>query len=624
MKLKDLKTGTKLGLSFGSIITMLLTVAFVGIWGINLYHQYARNTQYIDWAENSFINARLNARTLAHLKEEADYTKAKANLDSSIYNVNNLIKSLTSDESKKHAAELKEAITNYSSELDNFYAYIKKETELALENKKLGEKLMQSMNQNDVSNSNTFNNLINARLQFLAYQIYKDPKAKESATEYITAIISQEKGIISEQASEYNDRLNKYDEIITLSKQSEEEQRKLGRTIMDECNQQTSAISNDREQTKKLVTTSIIVFAILSILLGIIVSRIVTVYFTRAIGRNVELATQYANGDLTVQFSTDELSKKDELGDLARAMANMGEKIKEVITSVLNGANNVAAASNQMSSVSQQISQGTTEQASSTEEVSSSMEEMTSNIEQNTQNAQQAEAIAAKADEGINQVATSAMGSLESVREITQKISIIGEIAFQTNILALNAAVEAARAGEHGRGFAVVAAEVRKLAERSRVAAVDIESLSKSSLKVTEEAGAFMENIIPDIKKTTQLVREIAAASLEQRSGADQINNAIQQLNQVVQENAAASEEMATSAEELASQADQLRDTIGYFKVDAQALKQTYQSKARFATNDYAHKTSNATPKKNVAKQGKGVNLDFYKGTDNDKDYNRF
>ncbi|MDX9854748.1 MAG: methyl-accepting chemotaxis protein, partial [Tenuifilaceae bacterium] len=445
MKLKDLKTGTKLGLSFGSIITMLLAVAFVGIWGINHYHQFARNTQYVDWAENSFINARLNVRTLAHLKHESDYTKAKENLDSSIYNVNNLIKSLTNNDTKKQAEELKEAIVKYSAELDNFYAYIKLEAGLALENKNLGDRLMQSINQNNAANTKTYNNLINARLQFLVYQIYKDPKAKESATEYITAIISQEKGIVSEQASEYFDRLNKYDETLALSKQSEEEQRKLGRTIMDECSYQSNTIANEREQTKKLVTTSIIVFAILSILLGIVISRVVTIYFTSYIKKGVDLAELYAKGDLSVVVPEEDLRQKDELGDLARAMVGMGEKLKEVITSVLNGANNVAAASNQMSSVSQQISQGTTEQASSTEEVSSSMEEMTSNIEQNTQNAQQAEAIAAKADEGINQVATSAMGSLESVREITQKISIIGEIAFQTNILALNAAVEAAR-----------------------------------------------------------------------------------------------------------------------------------------------------------------------------------
>jgi methyl-accepting chemotaxis protein len=156
--------------------------------------------------------------------------------------------------------------------------------------------------------------------------------------------------------------------------------------------------------------------------------------------------------------------------------------------------------------------------------------------------------------------------SFDSIRTIAEKITIINDIAFQTNLLALNAAVEAARAGEHGRGFAVVAAEVRKLAERSKLAADEIENLSKNSLKITEKTRESLDALVPEIKKTSQLVQEIAAASIEQNSGADQINSAIQQLNTVTQQNAASSEEMATSAEELASQAESLKDTVSFFK----------------------------------------------------------
>jgi methyl-accepting chemotaxis protein len=214
------------------------------------------------------------------------------------------------------------------------------------------------------------------------------------------------------------------------------------------------------------------------------------------------------------------------------------------------------------------MSQGASEQASSVEEVSSTMEQIAANVEQNTENAQQTEKISISAQMGISEVSEGANKAVEASRVIAQKIQIINDIAFQTNILALNAAVEAARAGEHGKGFAVVAAEVRKLAERSKVAADEIVGLTQNSLELAEGAGSKMAEILPDIEKTTKLVQEIAAASLEQNNGAGQVNSAVQQLNSVTQQNAAASEELATNAEELASQAQQLKDLVSYFKVD--------------------------------------------------------
>jgi methyl-accepting chemotaxis protein len=157
---------------------------------------------------------------------------------------------------------------------------------------------------------------------------------------------------------------------------------------------------------------------------------------------------------------------------------------------------------------------------------------------------------------------------MQSMKEIADKIGIIGEIARQTNLLALNAAVEAARAGEHGKGFAVVAAEVRKLAERSQVAATEIDQVSVSSVAVAEKSGKLLEQIVPDIQKTARLVQEISASSREQSTGAEQVNTAIQQLNEVTQQNAASAEEMASSSEELASQAEQMRETVSFFKID--------------------------------------------------------
>jgi methyl-accepting chemotaxis protein len=251
-----------------------------------------------------------------------------------------------------------------------------------------------------------------------------------------------------------------------------------------------------------------------------------------------------------------------------QSLTDMVKSTANIITEFQTAANNISASSQQMSSSSQLMSQGASEQASSAEEVSSSMEEMAANIQQNTENARMTEKIALTAADGIARVNEASDMTLKNMQEIADKVSIIGEIARQTNILALNAAVEAARAGEHGKGFAVVAAEVRKLAERSQVSAVEIDTLTRNSVRATEESGKLLAAIVPDISKTAKLVQEIAAASIEQNSGADQVNNAIQQLNQITQQNAAASEEMATSSEELSGQAQQLMDMISFFKVD--------------------------------------------------------
>jgi methyl-accepting chemotaxis protein len=196
------------------------------------------------------------------------------------------------------------------------------------------------------------------------------------------------------------------------------------------------------------------------------------------------------------------------------------------------------------------------------------MEEMGSNISQNSDNASQTEKIALKAAGNAEEGGKAVSETVEAMREIAEKITIIEEIARQTNLLALNAAIEAARAGEHGKGFAVVASEVRKLAERSQKAAGEISELSQSSVDVAERAGEMIAGIIPDIRRTAELVQEINAASTEQDAGADQINNALAQLDQVVQQNASSSEEMASMAEELSSQAVQLQETVSFFQID--------------------------------------------------------
>ncbi|QHT72276.1 HAMP domain-containing protein [Rhodocytophaga rosea] len=305
----------------------------------------------------------------------------------------------------------------------------------------------------------------------------------------------------------------------------------------------------------------------------VIVVMGVSYWIITSIAKSLILAKEaikaVAEGDLTIKVDT---TTKDEIGELLQYLQNMVYKLKSVISHVTTASETIGSASLQMNSSSGQLSQGATEQAASAEEVSSSMEEMTSNIQQNTDNAQQTEKIALQAALDIQEGSLAVNQTVESMKTIAKKISIIEEIAKQTNLLALNAAVEAARAGEHGKGFAVVAAEVRKLAEKSQLAATEINILSSTSVEIAEKSGKLLEAIVPNIEKTSRLVQEIAASSMEQFSGAEQINSAVQQLNQVIQNNAASAEETAASSEELSTQAAQLKTTIAFFKIDLQTL----------------------------------------------------
>ena len=319
-------------------------------------------------------------------------------------------------------------------------------------------------------------------------------------------------------------------------------------------------------------------------------------------------AESIAAGDLTVQVNI--LSEADSLGT---SLADMTDRLRKIIGEVKGAAANVADGSQSISASSEEMSQGASEQAASAEEASSSIEQLSANIQQNADNARQTEKIAIKASEDAQKGGQAVADTVQAMKEIVAKISIIEEIARQTNLLALNAAIEAARAGEHGKGFAVVAAEVRKLAERSQEAAREISALSSRSIEVAGNAGEMLTRIVPNIQKTAELVQEINAASEEQNSGAAQITLAIQQLDQVIQQNAGASEEMASSSEELASQADLLMDTIAFFKLggeeDNDARKQaentiSFAKRIRGNTSQASHLPNNHTSYKTVIPTG--------------------
>lgn len=365
---------------------------------------------------------------------------------------------------------------------------------------------------------------------------------------------------------------------------------------------------------------AIILVTLVSVGLVILVLRGIVQSVVVALRKGVEFAKKVADGDLTV---TVDVYQKDEVGELADALRNMVDKLKDIVENIQSGADSISGAGFEVSSASQQLSQGASEQASAAEEVSSSMEQMAANIQQNTDNAQQTEKISLNVSQGVQKVGAAAQESLDSIKNIADKIGIINDIAFQTNILALNAAVEAARAGEHGKGFAVVAAEVRKLAERSKIAADEIVALASRSVNVTEDASELMGSLIPEIEKTAKLVQEIAAASIEQNSGSDQINNAIQQLNTVTQQNAASSEELATSSEELSSQAEQLKELIGFFRLDnSKTTRQTAVVSAPRSVSKPELKTKQTTH--TTAPGKKGVVLKGFDSDRRDSGYENF
>ncbi|MGV1757281.1 methyl-accepting chemotaxis protein [Rhizobium sp. A22-96] len=321
----------------------------------------------------------------------------------------------------------------------------------------------------------------------------------------------------------------------------------------------------DAANTYANARSILIIIAAAASILALVSAIWIIVSINKGINRAVRTVQTVAEGDLT-EFAV--ISTKDEIGDLLGHVNSMIERLRGVVADALSASDNVSSGSQQLSAGSEQLSQGATEQASSAEEASASMEEMAANIKQNADNAAQTEKIARQSAKDAEVSGQAVDRAVNAMRTIAEKISIVQEIARQTDLLALNAAVEAARAGEHGRGFAVVASEVRKLAERSQAAAAEISSLSGETVTVATEAGDMLSRLVPDIRKTAELVAEISAACREQDIGASQINEAIQQLDKVTQQNAGASEEMSATSEELAAQAEELQASIAFFKVE--------------------------------------------------------
>ncbi|MBU0991195.1 MAG: MCP four helix bundle domain-containing protein [Proteobacteria bacterium] len=293
-----------------------------------------------------------------------------------------------------------------------------------------------------------------------------------------------------------------------------------------------------------------------------------------------KISQEISKGNLKVA-----IEKRSENDSLMESLSKMVEDLTKIVVNVQTASNQVSTGSQHINTASQQMAEGASEQAASVEEISSSMEQMNSTVQANADNARETASMAQQVSKDTVEGGKAVAETVAAMKTISEKIKIIEEIARQTNMLALNAAIEAARAGEHGKGFAVVAAEVRKLAERSQRAAQEISEYSTSSLEVSEKAGKLLDNIVPNIKKTSELIQEISAASSEQANGIQQVSGAINQLDDIIQQNASSTEEMAETSEELSGQAEYLKEIISIFQVEEKIILQLPEFKTELSKN---------------------------------------
>ena len=589
MKINTLKIGAKLNLGFGIILVLTVVIGLIAYRGFSKIVYQLEISKIVNRIIVDGGDAQAGSLRYIIYGDEKYYqqvTSESENIRNQSIEVENL---LLSQANKEKARRIKEADLKYESANKTYYELEQEKQEV---HKKRAAAALEATNQIIQVIEAATNYSRNNKSDYSAVErVYMVQEARNAmnrvritANKYVanpteeyetklmkeialinTQLIEAEKLMASNVTKKainvaldaveiYTGQFKKYKEIVEQQLQTQVDQKESAAELLSVARELREGVYNFVDNTRSSANRSLIGIIGAALLLGILIAGYIVRNLLNQLGGEpgdvASLAKEISEGNLMVK--TDE---NRQLKGVYKAMHNMIHSLTGTVGQIQEIIANLTISS-------QELSSSASKQAASAEEVSSSMEEMIANIQQNTDNAIQAEKIANKASKEIKNGNESVTKTVSSMKEIADKITIIEEIAEKTDLLAINAAIEAARAGEHGKGFAVVAMEVRKLAERSQQAASQINTVSKSSVVIAEDAGNKMNDIVPEIEKTSTLVQEISSASREQNTGADQINSALQQLNGTNQNTAA-------NSEELASQAEMLKEVISFFKIDS-------------------------------------------------------
>ena len=607
---RNLSVNKKIAIGFGSVLTLIVIVAFVAYSGFNTASEGFDN--YLELSSDTDIAGRVQANLLMMRMNVKDYVISAQ--DSDLQEYNNYLsqtESLFSD--AQDQIQNPERVKLLNAALDDFSTYkqdfqkavstiqeqntirtnvldtIGPEVETALTN------IMdnaESAGENDVAIAagHSLRNLMLARLYVFKYINENDQafiqRVRSELNDFSTAMqtvsAADADNQFANQISDIETKIDQYqtgfnnlvsqiqneNQLVTNSLDvlgpemaSSLEDMKL--SVMEDQNALGTNVQQSNQQNIMVIAGA----SLLALLIGVVLSITIGRGISKPLIDMKQMLEDIAHGegDLTARL---QVNTKDEVGQVAGLFNVFIEKIQAMVLEIASAAQQVSASSEELSNSSQSMANSATDQASSLEEPSASIEELSSSIDTNAENAKKTNQASAKAAEDADSGGSAVMQTVDAMKQIAEKITIINDIADQTNLLALNAAIEAARAGEMGKGFAVVAVEVRKLAERSQTAAKEISTLADESVGRAEEAGRLIQQVVPSIQEASRSMEEITSSCLEQANGAAQIRQSVSQLDQVTQENSATSEESASASEELASQAQSLQELVNRFKYE--------------------------------------------------------